>query len=98
MKFIIKQVSIKKTVKNTYFFNADIHFGGRVIKMAVICQRMGIWPQRCADMIAKTRTFHLIPKLNHLEYIEHCYEVIIAKAKFCPRGNLEFAFLGAGNR
>ena len=43
-------------------------------------------------MIAKTLTFHLIPNLSHLEHIQHCYKVIIAKGKFCPRGNLEFAF------
>ena len=36
----------------------------------------------CADMIDKTFTFHLIPNLSHLEHIEHCYKVIIAKAKF----------------
>ena len=72
MKFIIKQVSIKKTLKNTIFFSADMYLGGRVIKMAVICQRMVIWLQLCADMIAKTLTFHLIPNLSHLEHTEHC--------------------------
>ena len=71
-----------------------MHLGGRVIKMAVICLRVVIWLQLCADMIAKTLTFHLIPNLSHLEHIQHCYKVIIAKGKFCPRGNLEFAFLG----
>ena len=88
MKFIIKQVSIKKTVKKKYifFFSADMHLGGKVIKIAVICQQMVIWLQLCADMIAKTLTFHFIPNLSHLEHIEHRYKVIIAKAKFCPRG------------
>ena len=71
-----------------------MHLGGRVIKMAVICQRVVIWLQLGADMIAKTLTFHLIPNLSHLEHIQHCYKVIIAKRKFCPRGNLEFTFLG----
>ena len=71
-----------------------MHLGGRVIKMAVICQRVVIWLQLFADMIAKTLTFHLIPNLSHLEHIQHCYKVIIAKRKFGPRGNLEFAFLG----
>ena len=68
--------------------------GGKVIKMRVICQRIVIWLQRCADMIAKILIFHLLPNLNHLEHTEHCYKVIIAKAKFWPRVNLEFAFLG----
>ena len=71
-----------------------MHLGGRVIKMAVICQRVVIWPQFCADMIAKTLTFDLIPNLSHLEHIQHCYKVIIAKRKFCLRSNLEFEFLG----
>ena len=71
-----------------------MHLGGRVIKMAVICQRVVMWLYFCADMIAKTLTFHLIPNLSHSKHIQHCYEVIIAKAKFCPCGNLEFAFLG----
>ena len=62
--------------------------------MAVICQRVVIWLQLCADMIANTLTFHLIPHLSHLGHIQHCYKLIIAKAKFCPRSNLEFAFLG----
>ena len=62
MKCIIKQVPIKKTVKKIqFFFSADMHLGGRVIKMAVICQRVVIWLQLCAVMIAKTLTFHLIP-------------------------------------
>ena len=55
-----------------------MHLGGRVIKMVIICQRMVIWLQRCADMIAKILTFHLIPNVSHLEHIEHCYKVIIA--------------------
>ena len=42
----------------------------------------------------RTCTFHLIPSLSHLEHILHCYKVIIAKGKFCPHSNLEFAFLG----
>ena len=71
-----------------------MHLGGRVIKMAVICQRVVIWLDLCAYMIAKTLTFHLIPNISHLEHMQHCYKVIIAKAKFFPRGNLEFAFLG----
>ena len=70
-----------------------MHLGGRVIQMAVICQRV-IWLQSCAYMIAETLTFHLIPNLSHLEHMEHCYKVIIAKAKFCPRGYSEFAILG----
>ena len=94
MKLIIKHVSIKKTVKKYNFFSADMHLGGRVIKMAVICQRMVIWLHFCADMIARTLTFHLIPNLSNLKHIQHCYKVIIAKAKFCQRGNFEFAFLG----
>ena len=49
-----------------------MHLGGRVIKMAVICQRMVIWLQLWADMIVKTLTFYLIPHLSHLEHIEHC--------------------------
>ena len=63
---------------------------GRVNKVAVICQRVIMLLQVCADMIY---TFHFIPKLNHLEHIEHCYKVINAKAKFSPCVNLEFAFL-----
>ena len=82
MKFIIKDVLIKK---NTYFCSADMHLGGRVIKIAVICQPVVICLQLCADIIAKTLTFHWIPNLSHLEHIEHCYKVIIAKAKFRPR-------------
>ena len=42
-------------------------------------------------MIIVTLTFHLMPNLEH---IEHCYKAQIAKAKFCPHGYLEFAFLG----
>ena len=61
--------------------------------MAVMCQQMVIWLQSSVDMIDKTLTFHLMPNLSHLEHIEHGYKVI-AKAKFCLRGNLEFAFLG----
>ena len=87
-------VNLKNTKTNTYFFSADMHLGGRVIKMAVICQRVVIWLHLCAYVIAKTLTFHLIPNISHLEHMQHCYKVIIAKAKFCPRGNLEFAFLG----
>ena len=72
-----------------------MHLGGRVIKMAVICQRMVIWLQlRCVDMIAKTLTFHLIPNLSHLDHTEHGYKVVIAKAKFCLHGNLGLALLG----
>ena len=70
-----------------------MHLGGRVIKMAVICQQVVIWLDLSAYMIAKTLTFHLIPNISHLEHMQHCYKVIIVKAKFCPRGNLEFAFL-----
>ena len=84
---------LNKQLKNA-FFTADMHLGGRVIKMSVICQRMIICLQPCVDLIANTRTFHLIPNLNHLEHIEHCYKVIIAIAKFCSRGILEFSFLG----
>ena len=94
MKFIIKHVSFKKPVKKYIFFSADIHLGGRVTKMAVICQRVVILLQLCADMIYKTLTFHLIPNLSHLEHMEHCYKVINAKARFWPRSYLEFAFLG----
>ena len=65
-----------------------MHLRGGVIKMAVIFQRMIIWLQLCADMIAKTLIFHLIPHLSHLEHIEHCYKVIIAKTKLCLCGNL----------
>ena len=71
-----------------------MHLGGRVIEMAVICQRVVIWLHLCACMIAKTLTFHLIPNISHLEHMQHFYKVIIAKAKFCPRGYLEFVFLG----
>ena len=85
----------KNIKKNTHFFSANMHSGGRVIKMAVICQRVIIWLQLCADMIAKTFTFHLVPHLSHLKHIQHCYKVIIAKTKFCPRGSLEFAILGS---
>ena len=77
-----------------FFFSADMHLGGKVIKTAVICQRVVIWLQLCADMRANTLTFHLIPILSHLKHIQHWYKVIIAKAKFCLCGNLEFAFLG----
>ena len=62
--------------------------------MAVICQRVLILFQICVDMIDKTLTFHLIPNLSNLEDMEHCYKVVNAKAKFWPRSNLEFAFLG----
>ena len=51
MKFIIKQVSIKKTVTK-YIFSADMHLGDRLIKMAVICQRVVIWLKLCVDIIA----------------------------------------------
>ena len=71
-----------------------MHLGDRVIKMTVICQRVVTWLQRYVYMIAETLTFHLIPNWSHLEHMQHCYKVIIAKAKFYPRGNLEFAFLG----
>ena len=80
--------------KNTYFSSADIHLGDKVIKMAVICQWVVIWLQLCANMIAKTLTFHLIPDLSNLKHIQHCYKVRIAKAKFCLRGNLELSSLG----
>ena len=92
--YLLACVNKKNSKKNTIFFSADKHLGGRVIKMAVICQRVVIWLQLCVDMIAYTLTFHLIPDLSHLEHKQHCYKVIIAKAKFCPRGNLELAFLG----
>ena len=36
----------------------------------------------CADMIAKTLTFHVKSNLSHLEHIEHCYKVIIVKEKW----------------
>ena len=62
--------------------------------MAVIWHRVVILLQLCTDMIDETLTFHLIPNLSHLEYMEHCYKVINAKAKFWPRSNVEFAFLG----
>ena len=62
--------------------------------MAVIYQRVVIWLHFCADMIAKSLTFHLKLNLSHLKHIQHCYKVIITKAKFCLRGNLEFPFLG----
>ena len=39
----------KKIVKK-YFFSADMHLGGKVIKMAVNSQRVVIWLQ--TDMIA----------------------------------------------
>ena len=42
----------KNSKKNTYFFSADMHLVGRVIKMAVICLRVEIWLQLCADMLA----------------------------------------------
>ena len=71
-----------------------MHLWGRVIKMAVICQRVVIWLHFFADMRAKTLTFYLIPNLSHLKHIQHYYKVIISKAKFYPRSNLEFAFLG----
>ena len=33
-----------KNIKKKYnFFSVDMHLGGRVIKMAVICQRVVIW-------------------------------------------------------
>ena len=85
----------KKSEKNTFFFfSADIHLGDRVIKMAVICQRMAILFQLCADMIDRTLTFYLIPNLSNLEHMELCYKIINAKAKFWLRSNLEFTFLG----
>ena len=87
-------VNLKNSKKNTYLFSANMHLGGRVIKMAVICQRVAIWLHLWAYMMAKTLTFHLIPNISHLEHMQHCYKVIIDKAKFCLRGNLEFAFLG----
>ena len=58
-----------------------MHLGCRVIKLAVMCQRVVIWLQRCVDMTTKTLTFHLIPNLSHLEDTEYCYKVIIVKAK-----------------
>ena len=63
--------------------------------MAVICERVVILLQRWVDMIDKTLTVHSIPNSSRLERTEHCYEVINAKAKFWPRGNLEFGFLGS---
>ena len=36
-------VNLKKHLKKYKFFSADMHLGGRVIKMAVICQRVVIW-------------------------------------------------------
>ena len=42
----------KKNIKKYNFFSADMHLGGRVIKMAVICQRVVIWLSLCVDMIA----------------------------------------------
>ena len=45
-------VNKKTSKKNTIFFSADKHLGGRVIKMAVICERVVIWLQLCVDMIA----------------------------------------------
>ena len=69
MKYIIKHVSIKKTVKKyTHFFSADIYLRGRVIK-AVICKRVVILLQLCSDMIDKILTFHLIPNLSQLEHV-----------------------------
>ena len=43
--------------KNTYFCSADIHLGGMVTKIAVICQRVVILLQLCADMIDKALAF-----------------------------------------
>ena len=96
MKFIIKHVSIIKNSKTITYFVEWIYIwgGGGVTIMAIICHRVVILLRFCADMIDKTLTYHLIPNLSHLEHMEHCYKVINAKAKFWPRGNLEFAFLG----
>ena len=69
-------------------------FGGRVIEMAVVCLRVVIWLELCVDIVAKTPTFNLEQNLSHLEQLQHCYKVIIAKAKFSLCGNLEFACLG----
>ena len=80
----------KKHLKKYIFFSADMQLGGRVIKMAVICQPAVTWLHYCTDMIANILTFHLIPNLSHLIHIQHCYEVIITKAKFCPRELFEF--------
>ena len=88
IKCIMKHVEIKKN----HIFSADIHSGGRVTKMAVICQLVVILLHLCADMIDKSLTFHLIPYLNHLKHLEQYYKVINIKAKFWPRCNLEFAF------
>ena len=87
MKFIMKKVLFKKTVKKN-FFSADIHLG--VTKMIVICQQMIILLQLCTDMIDITLTFHLKPNTSHLEHIQHCYEVINPKIKFWQRSNLRF--------
>ena len=70
-----------------------MNYGGRVIQMVVICQRVVILLQLCTDIIDITRTFHLIPNLSHLEHKQHHYKIIKAKAKFWPCGNSEFAFL-----
>ena len=48
----LARVNKKKHLIKCNFFSADMHLGGRVIKMAVICQRMVIWLQLCVDMIA----------------------------------------------
>ena len=83
MKFIIRNVSVKKHLKkNTYFCLVRIYISGvgggsRVTKMAIICQRMVILLQLCTDMIGTlTLTFHLIPNTNHLEDIQDCYKII----------------------
>ena len=84
MKLIIKYVSIKKATKNTYLFSVDVPLGGKVIKMAIICQRVVIWLHYCADMIAKALIFHLIPNLSHLKPMKLCYQVMITKTKILP--------------
>ena len=43
---------LKKQKKKYIFFSADMHLGGRVIKMAVMCQQGVIWLQLYVDMIA----------------------------------------------
>ena len=42
----------KNILKKYNFVGADMHLGGRLTKMAVICQRLVIWLQRDVDMIA----------------------------------------------
>ena len=39
----LARVNKKNTLKKYNFFSADMHLGGRVIKMAVICQQVVIW-------------------------------------------------------